>query len=85
MPLRFELVTPTRLERSESVHMVTVPGAEGEFSVLEGHAPFMTTLRDGPVSIYASAGATPEVINIEGGFAEIGEGGLTILAERVAA
>lgn len=85
MALNFELVTPARLERSESVHMVTVPGAEGEFSVLEGHAPFMTTLRDGPVSIYASAGATPEVIHVEGGFAEVGDNGLTILAERVAA
>jgi F-type H+-transporting ATPase subunit epsilon len=83
MALKFELVTPARLERSESVHMVTVPGAEGEFSVLEGHAPFMSTLRDGPVSIYASAGAAPEIINVEGGFAEVGDNGLTILAERV--
>lgn len=85
MPLKFELVTPARLERSESVHMVTVPGAEGEFSVLEGHAPFMSTLRDGPVTIYASAGSPPEIINVEGGFAEVGDNGLTILAERVAA
>jgi F-type H+-transporting ATPase subunit epsilon len=83
--LKFELVTPARLERSEAVHMVTVPGAEGEFSVLEGHAPFMTTLRDGPVSIFASVSAAPEVISIEGGFAEVGANGLTILAERVVA
>jgi len=81
--LNFELVTPTRLERSESVHMVTVPGAEGEFSVLAGHAPFMATLRNGAVSIYASATTAPEVINIEGGFAEVNDRGLTILAERV--
>ncbi len=85
MPLHFELVTPARLERSESVHMVTVPGTEGEFSVLEGHAPFMSTLRNGPVTVYASAGAAPEVINVEGGFAEVSETGLTILAERVVA
>jgi F-type H+-transporting ATPase subunit epsilon len=83
--LKFELVTPARLERSENVYMVTVPGAEGEFSVLEGHAPFMATLRNGAVSIYASAGATPEIIHVEGGFAEVGDNGLTILAERVAA
>jgi F-type H+-transporting ATPase subunit epsilon len=83
--LKFELVTPTRLERSEIVHMVTVPGTEGEFSVQAGHAPFMSTLRNGPVSIYASAGAAPEVINVEGGFAEVSEAGLTILAERVVA
>jgi F-type H+-transporting ATPase subunit epsilon len=83
--LKFELVTPARLERSESVHMVTVPGTEGDFSVLEGHAPFMSTLKSGPVSIYASAGSAPEVINVEGGFAEVSEAGLTILAERVVA
>ncbi len=81
--LKFELVTPTRLERSSAVHMVTVPGASGEFSVLVGHAPFMATLRDGPLSIYAAAGAAPEVVNIQGGFAEVNEVGLTILAERV--
>jgi F-type H+-transporting ATPase subunit epsilon len=83
--LKFELVTPARLERSESVHMVTVPGADGEFSVLEGHAPFMSTLRNGAVTVYASAGAAPEIITVEGGFAEVSENGLTILAERVVA
>jgi F-type H+-transporting ATPase subunit epsilon len=50
MPLHFELVTPARLVRSEEVHMVEVPGSEGEFGVLEGHAPFMTTVRDGSIS-----------------------------------
>ena len=51
MALKFELVTPARLERTADVHMVTVPGAEGDFSVLEGHAPFMATLRNGPLTI----------------------------------
>ncbi len=82
--LNFELVTPTRLERSGSVHMVTVPGAEGDFSVLAGHAPFMTVLKSGPVSIYAAPGAEPEVVTVEGGFAEVNAGGLTILADRIA-
>ena len=41
MALRFELVTPERLVRAEDVYMVVVPGAEGDFGVLEGHAPFM--------------------------------------------
>ena len=45
MPLLFELVTPARLVLSEQVYMVTVPGVEGEFGVLEGHAPFATTIR----------------------------------------
>ena len=85
MALKFELVTPARLERVADVHMVTVPGSEGEFSVLEGHAPFMATLRNGAISVYATAGAAPELIEIEGGFAEVNETGLTILAERVVA
>jgi F-type H+-transporting ATPase subunit epsilon len=83
MALKFELVTPARLERSSDVYMVTVPGSEGDFSVLEGHAPFMATLRNGTINIYASLGAEPEVLNVEGGFAEVNEAGLTILAERV--
>ena len=45
--LHFELVTPEKLIRSEDVHMVVVPGTEGDFGVLEGHAPFMSTVRDG--------------------------------------
>ncbi len=85
MALKFELVTPARLERVDDVHMVTVPGSEGDFSVLVGHAPFMTTLRNGPLTIYASEGATPEVIEVEGGFAEVNEAGLTVLAESVTA
>jgi F-type H+-transporting ATPase subunit epsilon len=83
MPLHFELVTPARLVRSEDVHMVVVPGSEGEFGVLEGHAPFMSTIRDGAVQIYATAGAAPEVIEVRGGFAEVSEKGLTVLAEHV--
>ena len=83
MALHFELVTPEKLVRSEAVHMVVVPGAEGEFGVLEGHAPLMSTVRDGLVSIYKSEGAQAETIAIEGGFAEVNEKGLTILAERV--
>ena len=84
MALKFELVTPARLERTADVHMVTVPGAEGDFSVLEGHAPFMATLRNGPLTIYATAGAAPEVIEVEGGFAGVNERGLTDLAELIA-
>ena len=83
MALHFELVTPARQVRSEDVHMVVVPGAQGEFGVLEGHAPFMSTIRDGAVQIYRSAGAEPERIEVRGGFAEVGENGLTVLAEHV--
>ena len=82
MALHFELVTPARLVRSEEVYMVTVPGSEGDFGVLEGHMPTMTTIRDdAALEIYASAGATPERLIIAGGFAEVNDKGLTILAE----
>ena len=83
MPLHFELVTPARLVRSEDVYMVVVPGTEGEFGVLEGHAPFMSTIRDGAVQVYQTQGAQPEAIAVRGGFAEVGENGLTVLAEHV--
>ena len=83
MPLHFELVTPEKLVRSEDVYMVTVPGSEGDFGVLQGHAPFMSTIRDGELKVYASDKAEPSVVRIEGGFAEVNEQGLTVLAERV--
>jgi F-type H+-transporting ATPase subunit epsilon len=83
MALHFELVTPSRLVRSEEVHMVVVPGSEGEFGVLEGHAPFMSTIRDGSVQVYKTEGSAPESIEVRGGFAEVGENGLTVLAEHV--
>jgi F-type H+-transporting ATPase subunit epsilon len=81
--LHFELVTPERLVRSEEVFMVVVPGTEGDFAVLAGHAPFMSTLRSGDIAVYRSGfGDTPEKIPVEGGFAEVSERGLTVLAER---
>ena len=83
--LHFELVTPEKLVLSEDVHMVVVPGVEGEFGVMAGHAPFMTTLRDGELKLYRTAGAAPETIRLAGGFAEIGDKGLTILAESASA
>jgi F-type H+-transporting ATPase subunit epsilon len=80
--LHFELVTPEKLVRSENVHMVVVPGTEGDFGVLEGHAPFMSTIRDGVISVYTSASGQPETIAIRGGFAEVNDKGLTVLAEH---
>jgi F-type H+-transporting ATPase subunit epsilon len=61
--------------------MVVVPGTEGEFGVLAGHAPFMTTLRDGNLAVYRTSGTTPELIRVSGGFAEVSSSGLTVLAE----
>jgi F-type H+-transporting ATPase subunit epsilon len=51
--------------------------------VLEGHAPVMSTIRDGAIQVYRTEGAAPETIEVRGGFAEVGENGLTVLAEHV--
>lgn len=84
MTLKFELVTPERLVRSEDVHMVVVPGTEGNFGVLEGHSPMMSTIRDNAeLEIYTSDKSAPEKLKIKGGFAEVNEKGLTILAEAI--
>jgi len=79
--LHFELVTPDRQVMSDDVYMVVVPGTESESGIMAGHAPYMTTLRDGEVAVYRSAGAQPEKIAVTGGFAEVSERGLTVLAE----
>ena len=79
--LHFELVTPERLVRSEDVYMVVVPGREGDFGVLAGHAPYMATIRDGDLAVYRTNGAQPERIAVRAGFAEVNAQGLTVLAE----
>ena len=79
--LHFELVTPDRLVMSDDVYMVVVPGTEGESGIMAGHAPYMTTLKDGDVAVYRSTSAQPEKISVTGGFAEVSERGLTVLAE----
>jgi F-type H+-transporting ATPase subunit epsilon len=79
--LHFELVTPDRLVMAADVHMVVIPGSEGESGIMAGHAPYMTTLRNGEVAVYKSPGAQPERIPVTGGFAEVSDKGLTVLAE----
>ncbi len=79
--LHFELVTPDRLVMAEEVHMVVVPGSEGESGIMAGHAPYMTTLRNGEIAVYRTSGAAPERIPVTGGFAEVSDKGLTVLAE----
>ena len=65
--------------------MVVVPGVEGDFGVMAGHAPVMTVLKDSELKIYKSADSQPESIVVSGGFAEVGDKGLTVLAESVGA
>ena len=83
--LHFELVTPERQILSEDVYMVVVPGTEGESGIMAGHAPYMTTLKNGEIAVYRTSGAEPERIPVTGGFAEMGDKGLTILAESAGA
>ena len=83
--LHFELVTPDRLVMAEDVYMVVVPGTEGESGIMAGHAPYMTTLRDGDVAVYRSASGQPERITVTGGFAEVSDKGVTVLAESAGA
>ncbi|MES2327379.1 MAG: ATP synthase F1 subunit epsilon [Pseudomonadota bacterium] len=83
--LHFELVTPDRLVMSDDVYMVVVAGSEGESGIMAGHAPYMTTLRDGEVAVYRSQGAQAERIPVTGGFAEVSDQGLTVLAESAGA
>ena len=81
--LHFELVTPDRLVMADEVHMVVVPGTEGDSGIMAGHAPYMTTLKNGEIAVYRTQGGQPERINVTGGFAEVSDKGLTILAESV--
>jgi F-type H+-transporting ATPase subunit epsilon len=78
--LHFSLVAPERQLFSAQVDQVDAPGVEGDFGVLYGHAPFMTALKAGAVTVYE--GSTTRVFNIEGGFADVTPAGLTILAEH---
>jgi len=76
----FELVTPTALAVSEDVDMVVVPGVEGDFGVLPGHTPTLTTMRPGVINMYIS-GKISKSLFVEGGFAEANSEGCTVLAE----
>ncbi|WP_425088932.1 F0F1 ATP synthase subunit epsilon [Stappia sp.] len=77
---QFELVSPERLLLSEEATQVVVPGIEGEFGVMAGHAPMMSTLRPGVLTV-SRPSAADEAFFVRGGFAEAGPKGLTVLAE----
>lgn len=81
--VEFELVSPEKLLVSQPVHMVVVPGAEGFFGVLPGHAPMIVTVKPGIIDIYANDMATvTQRIFVAGGFAEVTATRVTILAEE---
>jgi F-type H+-transporting ATPase subunit epsilon len=77
---QFDLVSPERILFSGRVNQVDVPGAEGDFGVLAGHAPLVSAVRPGILVIYNERGERLPVV-INGGFAEVGPSGLTVLAD----
>ena len=79
--VQFELVTPERLLVSREVEMVVVPGAEGNFGVLPGHAPLISTIRPGTIDIYEGRAVT-ERIFVVGGIAEVTPERCTVLADE---
>jgi F-type H+-transporting ATPase subunit epsilon len=81
--LHLDFVSPESVLFSGEVDQVDLPGAEGDLGILAGHAPLVTTLRPGIVTIFR--GGAREPIVITGGFAEMGPAGLTVLADRAVA
>ena len=77
---RFELVSPERLVFAGEVSQVDVPGEEGEFGILAGHAPYIATLKPGLLTIHGEG--EPQRLVVRGGLAEMGPTGLTVLAEQ---
>ena len=80
----FELVTPERLIVSTEVEMVVVPGSEGNFGVLPGHAPLISTIRPGTIDIYEGKAVTQRIF-VVGGIAEVTPQRCTVLADEAMA
>ena len=76
----FDLVSAEKLLISSEVTQVDIPGAEGDFGVLAGHAPIVTTVRPGVLVIHGEGGVQQRIV-VHGGFAEVGPSGLTVLAD----
>jgi F-type H+-transporting ATPase subunit epsilon len=79
--VKFELVSPERLLFSADVESVVVPGTEGDFGVLPGHARLISTVRPGVISVFENGKVTDRIF-VEGGFAEVTGTGCTVLAEH---
>ncbi|HKM88845.1 MAG TPA: F0F1 ATP synthase subunit epsilon [Xanthobacteraceae bacterium] len=78
--LHLDFVSPESVLFSGGVDQVDLPGAEGDLGIFAGHAPLVTTLRPGIVTIYRGGAREPVVVI--GGFAEVSPAGLTVLADR---
>ena len=78
--VQFELVTPERLLLSEMVEMVVIPGTEGNFGVLPGHAPFVGALTENHTRITLADGSQLDVA-VHGGFVQVGDNKVSILSD----
>ena len=81
--MQFDLVSPKRRLASLQVTSVQIPGADGDMTAMEGHAPTITTLRPGILSVEGPEGTAEYVVT--GGFAEITSSGVSVLAEQAVA
>jgi len=81
--MQFDLVSPERRLASLQVTSVQIPGVDGDMTAMEGHAPTITTLRPGVLTVEGPEGTTDYVVT--GGFAEITASGVSVLAERAVA
>jgi F-type H+-transporting ATPase subunit epsilon len=79
--LQFELVSPERLLFSRAVDMAVVPGVEGDFGAMLGHAPFLSVLRPGVIAVF-EGNQVVERLFVAGGFAEVTARRCTVLAEE---
>jgi F-type H+-transporting ATPase subunit epsilon len=79
--IEFELVSPEKLLVSRPVEMVVVPGSEGDFGALPGHAPLISEIRPGVIAVF-EGGQVQERIFVAGGFAEVTAERCTVLAEQ---
>ena len=79
--IQFELVSPERLLVSREVEMVVVPGSEGDFGALPGHAPLISEIRPGVIAVF-EGGKVQERIFVAGGFAEVTNERCTVLAQQ---
>jgi F-type H+-transporting ATPase subunit epsilon len=80
--ISFDLVSPEQLLLSEDAEMITIPGREGDMGVMPGHAPLISTLRPGTITVTGGPGGEEQRFFVAGGFAEVTAEKLTVLAEE---
>ena len=80
--MQLQIITPEKILFEGNAEMITIPGSDGEFGVLTGHAPLISSLREGTITIDL-AGKTQKKIHVTGGLAEVTPERCTVLVERI--